>query len=46
MAVHDFDNEYYSQEKNFRIAPSAGFYLKTYQVLPSEIKASGPKAYI
>jgi pyruvate/2-oxoglutarate dehydrogenase complex dihydrolipoamide acyltransferase (E2) component len=46
VPAHDFENEYHAQEKKFRITPSAGFYLKTYQVLPSEVKASGPKTYI
>jgi hypothetical protein len=33
-------------EKKFRITPSAGFYLKTFHVLPNEVKATGPKNYI
>lgn len=46
VGVHDFENEYHNESKKFKIAPSAGFYLKTFQVLPSEVKASGPKNYI
>ncbi|CDW83261.1 dihydrolipoyllysine-residue acetyltransferase component 1 of pyruvate dehydrogenase mitochondrial-like [Stylonychia lemnae] len=43
---HDFETEYHKQESSYLIAPSAGFYLKSYQVLPSEVKASGPKNLI
>jgi pyruvate/2-oxoglutarate dehydrogenase complex dihydrolipoamide acyltransferase (E2) component len=42
----DFFNEYHSLESKYKIAPSAGYYLKTYQILPSEVKASGPKNFI
>lgn len=30
----------------YKVAPSAGFYMRTYRVMPSEVKASGPKGYI
>jgi pyruvate/2-oxoglutarate dehydrogenase complex dihydrolipoamide acyltransferase (E2) component len=30
----------------YKVAPSAGFYMRTYGVLPSEVPASGPKGYI
>ena len=30
----------------YKVAPSAGFYMRTYRVLPSEVEASGPKGYI
>ena len=42
----DFSKEYHSQEEKFKITPSAGYYLRTFEVLPSEVKASGPKNYI
>lgn len=31
---------------SYKVAPSAGFYMRTYRVLPSEVQASGPKGYI
>lgn len=46
MAAHDFEHSYHEEAKKFKIAPAASFYLKTYQVLPSEVKASGPKSMI
>ena len=30
----------------YKVAPSAGFYMRTYRVLPNEVEASGPKGYI
>jgi hypothetical protein len=42
----DFSAEYHKQESSFRITPSAAYYLKTYKILPSEVKPTGPKSYI
>jgi hypothetical protein len=30
----------------FNISPSAGWWLRTYMILPSEVKSTGPKGYI
>ena len=30
----------------FKIAPSAGWWLRTYMILPTEVKSTGPKGYI
>jgi pyruvate/2-oxoglutarate dehydrogenase complex dihydrolipoamide acyltransferase (E2) component len=30
----------------YLVAPAAGWWMRTYQVLPSEVKATGPKGYI
>jgi len=42
----DFTSEYHKLEHSFRITPSAAYYLKTFQILPNEVKATGPKSYI
>lgn len=42
----DFHNEYHALESKFKIAPSASYYLKTYHILPTEVKATGPKNFI
>jgi len=31
---------------SFKVSPAAGFYMRTYRVMPSEVAASGPKGYI
>jgi pyruvate/2-oxoglutarate dehydrogenase complex dihydrolipoamide acyltransferase (E2) component len=31
---------------DYRVAPAAGWWMRTYQVLPSEVKATGPKGFI
>jgi hypothetical protein len=30
----------------FKIAPSAGWWMRTYMVMPSELKPTGPKGFI
>jgi len=30
----------------FKISPSAGWWLRTYMILPNEVKSTGPKGYI
>lgn len=30
----------------FKVAPSAGWWMRTYMVMPSEITATGPKGFI
>ena len=42
----NFDEEYHKQESNYLIAPSAGWYLHSYKILPNEVKGSGPKNLI
>ena len=31
---------------DFKISPSAGWWLRTYMVLPNEVKSTGPKGYL
>ena len=31
---------------DFKISPSAGWWLRTYMVLPTEVKSTGPKGYL
>ena len=30
----------------YLVAPAAGWWMRTYQILPSEVKATGPKGFI
>jgi len=30
----------------FKVAPAAGWWMRTYLILPSEVKATGPKGFI
>jgi hypothetical protein len=30
----------------FNIAPAAGWWLRTYMILPTEVKSTGPKGFI
>lgn len=48
MGSDDFFHELEKMihDGSYKVAPSAGFYMRTYRVLPSEVKASGPKGYI
>jgi pyruvate/2-oxoglutarate dehydrogenase complex dihydrolipoamide acyltransferase (E2) component len=31
---------------SLKVAPAAGWWMRTYMILPSEVRASGPKGYI
>lgn len=42
--LHELDKMIH--DGTFKVAPSAGFYMRTYRVLPSELTPSGPKGYI
>ena len=40
--AHDFEDQYHKELSQYRVSPSASFYLRTYMLLPSVVKASGP----
>lgn len=31
---------------SYKVAPAAGWWMRTYKILPTEVKATGPKGYI
>jgi len=31
---------------DYKISPSAGWWLRTYMILPTEVKPTGPKGYL
>lgn len=42
--MEELDHIIHSGE--FKIAPAAGWWLRTYMILPKEVKSTGPKGYI
>ena len=45
-AATGFDADLASESTKFKISPAAGWWLRSYAVLPSQVSASGPKGYI
>ena len=45
-AATGFDASLHSEMEKFKVSPAAGWWLRSYGVLPSELQASGPKGYI
>ena len=45
-AASGFDASMAAEMGKFKITPSAGWWLRSYGVLPSQVSASGPKNYI
>lgn len=42
----DFDKQLHNEMENRKVSPAAGFYLRSYYILPSELTATGPKGYL
>ena len=42
--IEEFDHVLHSGA--FKVAPSAGWWMRTYRVMPSELSATGPKGFI
>lgn len=45
-AATGFDATMASEMSKFKVSPAAGWWLRSYGVLPSQVPASGPKNYI
>ena len=45
-AASGFDASMAAEMTKFKVSPSAGWWLRSYGVLPSQVTASGPKDYI
>ncbi len=45
-AATGFDASLASEMPKFRVSPAAGWWLRTYGVLPSQVPATGPKGFI
>ena len=41
-----FDAKLSAEMLSFKVAPAAGWWMRLYEVLPSQLKASGPRGYI
>ena len=41
-----FDASLTAEMANFKVSPAAGWWLRSYGVLPSQVAATGPKGYI
>ncbi len=41
-----FADKIHHEMKNLKVAPSAWFYFLNYGVLPSQVKATGPRGYL
>ena len=41
-----FDASLSAEMANFKVSPAAGWWLRSYGVLPSQVAATGPKGYI
>ena len=41
-----FDATLHSEMSMFKVSPAAGWWMRSYGVLPSQVPASGPKNYI
>ena len=45
-AATGFDASLHSEMEKFKVAPAAGWWMRTYGVLPSEVEQTGPRGYI
>ena len=41
-----FADKIHHEMKNLKVAPSTWFYFLNYRVLPSQVKATGPRGYL
>jgi len=46
VAASGFDATFATEMGKFRVSPAAGWWLRSYGVLPSQVPATGPKGFI
>ena len=45
-AATGFDASLHAEMEKFKVAPAAGWWMRTYGVLPSDVEQTGPRGYI